>query len=120
MTPDIFPMVLASDDCKALLGSIPRFYEFGEAVQGKQKPYAVWQLITGIPENYLGQLPDADDTRIQIDVYADTMLSAKVTSTAIRDAIEPYGYMVNFSVRPRDPTTRSYGYMLDFQFQTDR
>jgi hypothetical protein len=123
MTPAIFSMVAASPACKALLGSPPkmRFVEFGEAVQGDSTlPYAVWQLVSGVPANYLGQLPDGDDMRIQVDVYADQQLPARAVAIAISRAIEPHAHMVNFAQRPRDPITRKYGWLMDFEFLTDR
>jgi hypothetical protein len=121
MTPAIFAIVFASTECKALLGSAPmRFYGFDEAVQGVAKPYAVWQMPTSVPANYLGQLPDADDARVQVDVYADTQDDAEGTALAIRDAIEPHAHMLNASKRPRDATTRNYGFMLEFEFFTGR
>jgi hypothetical protein len=123
MTPNIFQIVSASTVCKQLLGAPPRmrFVEFGEAVQGDTTlPYAVWQLVTGVPSNYLGQLPDSDDMRIQVDVYASQQLPARAVAIAVRNAIEPHAHMVSFAQRPRDATTRNYGYLMDFEFLTDR
>jgi hypothetical protein len=123
MTPNVFQIVSASTVCRQLLGAPPkmRFVEFGEAVQGDDKiAYAVWQLISGLPAKYLGQMPDNDETRIQVDVYASQQLVARAAAIAIRDAIEPHAHMVSFAQRQRDATTRSYGYLMDFQFFTDR
>lgn len=123
MTPAIFSMVAASPACIALLGAPPkmRFVEFGEAVQGTTgEPYAVWQLISGLPANYLGQLPDIDDARIQVDCYASQQLVARALAIAIRDAIEPHAHMTNYAQRPRDATTRNFGYLMDFEFFTPR
>lgn len=122
MTPPVFAHVAASADCRSLLGTPPkmRFYPSGEAPQGIAKPYAVWQMIFGNPANYLGQLPDIDGARVQVDVYADSQSSTVESATAIRDALEPYGHMINFADRGRDATTRNYGYMLDFEFFTAR
>lgn len=122
MNTALFPHISGSASCRALLGTPPkmRFYAFGEAPQGVQKPYAVWQMIFGTPANYLGQLPDLDGSRVQVDVYADTQEEALAAAIAIRDALEPHGYLVNFADRGRDATTRNYGYMLDFDFQIAR
>ena len=121
MTPEVFAIVFASAACKHLLGTSPmRFYEHGEAPQGVAKPYAVWQMPTSVPANYLGNLPDADDSRVQIDIYADTSISAKQTSIAIRDALEQHVHMLLAASRGRDPETRVFGFLLEFQFITDR
>jgi hypothetical protein len=122
MTPAVFVIVAASSACRAQLGSPPnmRFYPFGEAPQDKPPVYAVWQMPFSTPANYLGQVPDADDARIQIDVYGITQASADAAALAIRNAIEPHAHMINAAQRPRDPITRNYGYMLDFEFITSR
>lgn len=122
MTPALFAFVSASAECRAQLGAPPkmRFYPFGEAPQGVALPYAVWQMIFGTPANYLGQLPDLDGTRVQVDVYGATQAVTQAAAIAIRDALEPHGYLVNFADRARDPVTRNYGYTLDFEFQTPR
>jgi hypothetical protein len=120
--PVLFTNVAASAACRALLGTPPkmRFYAFGEAPQGVALPYAVWQMITGTPANYLGQLPDLDRSRVQIDVYGAMQSMTLDAAVTIRDALEPHGYLVNFADRGRDPTTRNYGYMLDFELHQSR
>ena len=61
MMPPIFPVVAASAAAQAALGAAPvRFFPFGAAPQDVALPYAVWQTVDGAPENYLGNLPDAD------------------------------------------------------------
>lgn len=122
MTPPVFDIVAASSDCRAVLGSPPnmRFYPFGEAPQGKPTVYAVWQMPFSTPENYLGQVPDADDARVQVDVYGATQEDAEAAAIAIRNAIQQHAHMVNAAQRPRDAVTRNYGYMLDFEFITNR
>jgi hypothetical protein len=118
MTPAVFAIVAASSACRAVLGSPPnmRFYPFGEAPQDKPPVYAVWQMPFSTPENYLGQVPDVDDSRVQIDVYGATQASTDAAALAIRDAVQEHANMVNSVQRPRDPLTRNYGYMLDFEF----
>lgn len=118
MTPAVFAIVAASSACRAVLGSPPnmRFYPFGEAPQDKPPVYAVWQMPFSTPENYLGQVPDVDDSRVQIDVYGATQASTDAAALAIRNAVQEHANMVNSVQRPRDPATRNYGYMLDFEF----
>lgn len=122
MTPPVFEIVAASSDCRALLGTPPnmRFYAFGEAPQNKQVIYAVWQMPFSTPANYLGQTPDADDARVQVDVYGAEQKDVDAAAIAIRNAIQEHAHMVNAAQRPRDSVTRNYGYMLDFQFITER
>lgn len=121
MIPPVFQIIAASAECRTYLGQNPtRLYPFGEAPQGVQQTYAVYQMVTSVPANYLGKLPDIDDARIQIDVYAASQSTAKAAATAIRDAIEPHAHMLNASDRGRDSQTRNYGFLLEFEFFTDR
>lgn len=125
MTPLIRPLLQADVGATSFLGegNAIRFYAFGEAPQVGQLPrlpYAVWQMPTSVPENYLDRLPDADSARIQIDVYAESPIDARTAATAIRNALEPHAYLLNAAERGRDQSTRNYGYLLEFQFLTDR
>lgn len=94
----------------ALLGSHPklRVYAYGKAPQGVQRPYLVWQDITGSPENNLSQLPDYDYYSIQIDIYAKTDLSCDAVKRAVRDAIEPLMHITSWYGDDRDDKTDDY------------
>lgn len=122
MTPQVFAIVAASGACRAALGSPPnmRFYAFGEAPQSKPPIYAVWQMPFSSPANYLGQVPDADNARVQIDVYGTDQASVGEAAIAIRNAVQEHANVINAAQRPRDPVTRNYGYMLDVEFVTER
>lgn len=122
MMPPVFDALSASAAVKAKIGTPPnmRLYPFGEADQNTTKPYVTWQLITGVPENYLGQLPDADSSRVQLNVWGATQASANQTAKVVRDAIEPHAYVLNSGDTGRDPETKNYGYMLDVSFQESR
>lgn len=118
MFPPIFPAVSASPAAVALLksGSGPiRFYQFGMAPQGVQKPYAVWQRVFGSPENYISDLPDQDAFTLQVDVYAGSADSARTVALALRDAIEPVAHITQWLGESVDPETKSNR----FSFQTD-
>jgi hypothetical protein len=111
ISPPVFSTCFASATLKSLLGSSPmRLYIFGEAEQNTQRPYAVWQLIGGSPDNYLGRAPDVDRFSVQFDVYAETAASARDVAAAIRSTIETTANVVNYSLEARDPETRLYRY----------
>lgn len=85
----LFALVKASPACVALLGSNPvRFFEFGQAPQLEQTPYATFQHITGSPYNVLTGPAVADHITTQIDVWADSSAECKAIANAIRGAIE--------------------------------
>lgn len=121
MYPPVFTLATASAAVTSLLGSNPtRLYPFGEAPQGVTKPYAVWQLVGGVPENYLGNLPDADNYSVQVDAYAPTATEARNVAEALRDVYEPNGYITNWNGERRDPDTNNYRVSFDVDFIVHR
>lgn len=107
MDPPIFAVCSAYPAVAALLGAGVdcRLYSFGEAPEGTPKPYVVWSLIAGSPENYLASRPDADGFTLQVDVYALAGGTVGHVINALRDAIEPHAYIVRWGATDRDPTT---------------
>jgi hypothetical protein len=121
MYPPIFEIVSADSDVQTNLGTSPtRFYPFGEAPPRVQKPYAVWQMITGFPENYLGQVPDLDAYSIQVDIYAETADGARDVAQALRNAIEPSAHIIAWRGEERDPDTRNYRVSFDVDWLVSR
>jgi len=114
MIAPIFSVCSASPSVTALLGTDPvRLYPFGMQDDDVVYPYAVWQGIGGMPENYLSQRPDADSYSIQVDVYADTPTEVISVARALRDAVEPHAYITRWGNQGRDPETKRYRYSFD-------
>lgn len=121
MFPPIFQVVAADSGVTAVLGSAPvRFYPFGEAPEGVTYPYAVWQLVSGSPENYLAGRPDIDGFSLQIDVYAKSGSDARAVGRALRDAIELSAYITRWSGESRDEDTKTYRLSFDVDWLTPR
>jgi len=117
----IFKYAAASAQVQALLGSNPvRFYMFGRAPQNVVYPYAVWQIISGSPENYITNTPDIDMFGIQVDVYARGADEARNCALALRDAIEPYAHVVSWRGETRDDETESYRSSFDVDWWNNR
>lgn len=117
MYPPIFSVCSAVTAVTDLLGAAPcRLYLFGAAPQGVAKPYAVWQLIGGAPDNCLGDLPDLDGFSVQVDVYATSASGARSVAQALRDAIEPHAYITAWLPDRKDPDTGNYtiGFSVDW------
>lgn len=118
MTPPIFQICSQSAAVTAQLGAGGnlRLYSFGEAPEGVAKPYAVWQLVNGVPENYLAGRPDADGMTLQVDVYGTTSTSVRQVRDAIRDAIELNAYVTRWGGESRDSVTKNYraGFDVDW------
>lgn len=121
MYPPIFPLINASSAVKALIGSNPvRFYQWGKAPQNVTKPYAVWRIASGDPENFINERPKTDNFTVQVDIYespSNKNGTEKVRSiaAAIRDAIEEDCYITSWLGESRDPDTQNF----HFAFQCD-
>jgi hypothetical protein len=115
MTPPIFQVCSQAASVTALLGSGAdlRLYSFGEAPEGVDKPYAVWQLVSGSPENYMAGRPDADGFTLQVDVYGTTSSSVRQVRDAIRNAIELRSNVTRWGGEGRDQTTKNYRTSFD-------
>lgn len=121
INPKIFPILNANAGVKTLLGTNPlRFFPWAEAPQSPVKPYAVYSVYSGVPENYLGDLPDMDRKSTQIDIFAESGGSCNSCFIAIRNALESYGHMVGFNTPVLDKDTKLYRATLDFEFLEDR
>jgi hypothetical protein len=121
MFPPIFQVCAAAAGVTALLGAGPtRLYPFGEAPQGVALPYAVWQSIGGMPENYISGLPDMDSFSLQIDVYATTVTAARNAAEALRDAIEPHAHITRWGGDGTDPDTKHKRYSFDLDWHVPR
>ena len=120
MYPPIYEVAAADATVKSVLGSPPRLYLFGEAPPNVPKPYAVWRVPYGTPENYLGQAPDMDNFGAQIDVYGATATACRGVAKALRDALEPVAYVVSWNGESRDPVTRDYNYSFTVEFMEPR
>ena len=121
MTPPVFPLVASDSDCLDLLGDNPvRFYPFGEAPQHVVLPYATWQMVSGVPENYMDCPPDIDSISVQVDVWAYTQGDAKAVFAAVRRALETDAHIVGVGLEGREPDTRIYRISLTVDFWTER
>ena len=121
MIAPIFPVCASSPEVTALLGSNPvRIYPFGIQDDNVVYPYVVWQNITGSPENYIAQRPDADFFTLQVDAYADTVDEVIAVATALRDAIEPHAHITRWGGQERDQETKRYRYSFDVDWIVNR
>lgn len=122
MYPPIFAICSADAGVQAVLGSGAdcRLYPFGEAAQGVTKPYAVWQTISGSPENCISNVPVVDSWSLQVDVYSLTVTEARDVAEALRDAIEPEAHIVGWGGESRDPDTNNYRYSFDVDWWLER
>lgn len=121
MYPPIFAKCRADAGVTALLGTTPcRLYMFGEAPHGVAKPYAVWQVVGGLPANFIDQRPDADLFSLQVDVYADTAAAARNAAKAISTAIELSAHVTSWRGESRETETKDYRSSFDIDWIVQR
>lgn len=117
----IFSVCADDAGVTALLGVSPtRLYPFGEAPEGVEKPYAVWQLVTGSPDNYLAGRPDIDGYTLQVDVYGVTASSARAVTAAISTAIELKANVARWGGESKDTETKLYRSSFDIDWLVPR
>jgi hypothetical protein len=123
MMPPIFELCSADTTLQGLLSTPDgnfALYPFGEAPQLGGRPYVVWQLIGGEPENYLGSIPDIDTFTLQLDVYAALVAEAREVAVALRAVVEDVAHVVQYNGEWRDPETRSYRCSFTVDWFVDR
>lgn len=117
MYPPIFATCFADATCRELLGTAPmRLFPFSHAPQDSSEPYAVWQTISGQPQNYVNNTPDVDSMLIQIDVYALDEEAARTVAEAIRDTVEPVAHVVSWRGEQWEPTPDTFRYSFDVEW----
>jgi len=120
-TAPIFAVCAADAAVTTVLGIQPtRLYPFGEAPEGVVKPYAVWQLLTGSPDNYLSGRPDIDGYTLQVDVYATTASDARSVTQAITRAIELKANVTRWGGETKDSATKLYRSSFDIDWLVPR
>lgn len=119
MLPPIFTW-LKTTAVQAVIGTPPRAYRHGEAPQDTTRPYVTWNIVSGVPENELSDLPTVDRVAVQIDCWHQTDAGVETLATAVRNAIEPYGHMTNIVINLREPETKLYRIGLQFDIWLGR
>lgn len=90
-----------------------------------QRPYITWQKIGGRSINYTDNtIPTEQHSRVQINVWADTRLSANNIAKQVEDALRQ---ATNISAAPEaesmadhDPDLNLYGTIQDFSILSSR
>ena len=119
MVPPVFSILAAAPAVTALVPS-SRIRGQGYAGESPVAPYITWQLVDGLPENYLGSRPGIDTFRVQIDCWANDAAQSKAIAAAVRDALEPHGLCVAIFGDDYDAETKLYRYGFDWSLLTPR
>lgn len=117
MFAPLFEVCAADMAVRSWLGDEPtRLYPFGAAPQDVEKPYAVYQRISGTPENNLSDLPDSDSVSYQVDIYSNDDSDVNAVLKALRNALEPVAYIVRWGFEGRETDTKLYRSSFDVDF----
>lgn len=118
--PNLYPLVSASAAVKALIGNSPvRFFRHGSAPQGVTLPYATHRSISGVAQNALSGIARVDETRVQVSCWSADAAQVEALATAIRKAIEPRWYIMDYRDGGRDAETMNYRIDMDVQVYVD-
>ena len=120
MLVPIYSLIKDDSGVQGVFGDPPRVYPFGQAPQKTPLPYAVWQTVTGNPQNYLRSRSDMDMTVVQLDVYAKTADGAIESAGLLRNLLEDSCYVTSYRDMPPDPETKNYRFMLTLEFGLPR
>lgn len=125
MFPPLNDTLQAAAGVTAIFGSNPmRVWAFDDApapgTTGYALPYAVWQTVSGSPDNYLAGVPDMDGFTTQITVFANLGKDARNGAKSIRDAIEPVAYVAGWRGEGTEPDTKLKFYRFDVDWMTPR
>lgn len=118
----VFEVLSANADIQVALGTDPvRVFE-DIAPDKTNYPYAVWTMITAIPDNYLDCPPDFDHVSFQIVVYDTNKTRASVTRKLIREVIEQHCLVTRFHPNhfERKSDTNIFGRGFDANWFLDR
>ena len=122
MHPPVWDIASLDADVQSYLGADPvRLFPFGAAPDRITLPYAVWQTISGLPEDYITNAPDLDLFVVQIDVYANSPTEARAVGKALRDALEAGKASVSaYRGETKELKTERFRCSFDMSFLTPR
>ena len=128
MYPPIYATCAADTGVATLLTDTDgrlRLFPFGEAPQHFSRPYAVWQIVYGGPDNSLSCIPNTDLFGVQIDVYGPTADDVHAAAQVIRAALEAtmQALVVRYNGQSKEPgagNTRVYRYSFDIEWRCYR
>lgn len=115
MIPDVQGVLVT-----ALASITPRVYRT-KAAENAAAPYAVWTIVSGVPENQLSGAPETDNARIQIDTYSLSQSQSRQMCELAQAAIETTSANVIFGpTETREPDTKLWRWSFDSSFWTNR
>lgn len=122
MYPPVEEIASSSSQVTSVLGENPtRLWPFGHARQNETRPYAVWQVVYGNPDNSLSCVPSEDLFGVQIDCYAKTVTGARSVANALTAAFEEsFNPITSWNGEDWEQNTGLYRVSFTVEFWTER
>lgn len=118
MLPPVYSTLRASSAVVDIVGD--RIGQHGEIEQDAARPYITWQLIGGVPENQLSDVPDTDLIQVQLNCWHATSAGVEALAEAARDAVEPYAHITGYPVDQREAETRLHWIAIQVDWWLNR
>lgn len=122
MNQFIFNLFYQDDELKKLLTDeeMTKVFSGGIAPLSTSSPYVVWQIISKVPTQTIGNQTKNNRSRIQFDIYSDKERQALEIQNLLNKRLERTGYVIS-SVGPMcEPETKHYRISQDVSFITGR
>jgi len=118
----VIPILAASSAVTSLLGSNPVKVFEDVAPKGTRYPYAIWSVVSAVPDNNLDCPANIDHVSFQIVVYANQRETASTIRKEILGALEPHCYVTNIhpNYYERIADTDIFGRGFDANWFLDR
>lgn len=126
--PAVFPLLKASADVTAIIGTNPvRCFPAGRLRQDPSPlqsnvPAVTWVTVVGLPEVYLKGPPTFDNVRVQVDCWAEDFETALALYRAVRVALEDGGnnVLATYNGEDFDDEVKRFRISADYEFWVRR
>lgn len=117
----MFPKVYSTIRTPAVAAIVDiRIARHGDIAQTEQRPYIVWQIVTGSAFDNLSSAPGGDFTSVQIDCYHATDAGAEDLAMKVRAALDAVLIVNRVVLNIRDTETKLYRVGLEADFIDQR
>lgn len=89
------------------------------APEGTAAPYVVLTHVSGVPDNYVSEVPGIDDFRMQADCYAEAKDGGAlcfVLATAVRAVFQNHGQELSIGIVGKEVDTQLFRIGTDWGF----
>lgn len=88
--------------------------------EGETRPYVVWTPVASNAELNLSDLPDMDDSRVQVDCYSTSQQQGTTLMQAVLAAFEAVTHVVAGPFEGYDSETKMFRWTFDAEFWEGR